>query len=165
MNHRNVVKYFFAIFFVLVLLFAVAGCSNFNTGGSQTSTEATQPQTRETKAVYYDFKDILIPKELKVMDGSTVVVSTPGYISGLITLKGRIESRSLFNFFSNNMIKDNWNMISNIKSPASTIMIFQKESRWAVITIREKDFNTYVEVGVAPTLGKVQPVPESDLFN
>jgi hypothetical protein len=63
------------------------------------------------------------------------------------------------------MIKDNWNMISNIKSPASTIMIFQKESRWAVITIREKDFNTYVEVGVAPTLGKVEPVPESDLFN
>ncbi|MDY0220208.1 MAG: hypothetical protein RBR67_03630 [Desulfobacterium sp.] len=165
MSHTNVVKGFTAVFFALVLLVAATGCSSMNMGGNKSSSPDTQPQTRETTAVYYDFKDILIPKELKVMDGSTVVVSTPGYTSGIIALKGRIESRSLFNFFSNNMIKDNWNMISNIKSPASTIMIFQKESRWAVITIREKDFNTYVEVGVAPTLGKVEPVPESDLFN
>jgi hypothetical protein len=134
-------------------------------GGNNNSTDPAQPQTREATAVYYDFKDILIPKELKVVDGATFVVSTPNYTSGIITLKGRIESRSLFNFFTNNMNKDNWNMISNIKSPASTIMVFQKESRWAVITIREKDFSTYVEVGVAPTLGKADPLPESDLFN
>lgn len=164
MNYTSFVKYFNVVFFTLVLSVAVTGCSNFNMGGNKNST-GEQGKTREATAVYYDFKDILIPKELKVMDGSTVVVSTPGYTSGIISLKGMIESRSLFNFFTNNMAKDNWNMISNIKSPASTIMIFQKQSRWAVITIRERDFSTYVEVGVAPTIGKVEAVPESELFN
>ena len=165
MNNTNVVKYFTTVFFALVLAVAVAGCSGMNLGGNKNSTDPAQTQAREATAVYYDFKDILIPKELKVVVGSTVVVSTPNYTSGIITLKGRIESRSLFNFFTNNMSKDNWNMISNIKSPASTIMVFQKESRWAVITLREKDFNTYVEVGVAPTVGKTGSLPESDLFN
>ena len=161
MKITNSVRPFAPIVLALLVSAAVAGCSSLNKNDSK----ATPAMTRETTAVYYDFKDILIPKELKVMDGATVVVSTPGYTSGIISLKGRIETRSLFNFFSNNMAKDNWNMISNIKSPGSTIMIFQKASRWAVITIREKDFNTYVEVGVAPTLGKVEAVPESDLFN
>ncbi|ACN15854.1 putative lipoprotein [Desulforapulum autotrophicum HRM2] len=165
MKITNSVRPFAPILFALLVSVAVTGCSNLNLGGNKNASNTTPTMTRETTAVYYDFKDVLIPKELKVLDGSTVVVSTPGYTSGIISLKGRIESRSLFNFFSNNMIKDNWNMISNIKSPASTIMIFQKESRWAVITIREKDFNTYVEVGVAPTIGKVEKAPESNLFN
>ena len=165
MKITNSVKSFVPILFALLVFAALTGCSGLNMGGDKKGSNATPAMTRETTAVYYDFKDVLIPKELKVVDDATVVVSTPGYTSGIISLKGRIESRSLFNFFSNNMLKDNWNMISNIKSPGSTIMIFQKASRWAVITIREKDFNTYVEVGVAPTLGKVEPVPESDLFN
>lgn len=165
MKITNSVKSFAPILSALLVSVAVAGCSGLNLGGAKNASKATPAMTRETTAVYYDFKDVLIPKELKVMDESTVVVSTPGYTSGIISLKGRIQSRSLFNFFSNNMIKDNWNMISNIKSPGSTIMIFQKESRWAVITIREKDFNTYVEVGVAPTLGKVEQTSESNLFN
>ena len=102
-----------------------------------------------------------------MVENATFVVSTPGYTSGIITLKGRVEKDSLVNFFTNNMAKDNWSMLSNIKSPGPTIMIFQKASRWAVITIREKDFNTYVEVGVAPTMdnNKGMPAQETDLFN
>ncbi len=165
MKNNQRCKAFVETFFVLLIALSVSGCSGLNMGGAKNGSNATPAMTRETTAVYYDFKDVLIPKELKVLDDATVVVSTPGYTSGIISLKGRIETRSLFNFFSNNMIKDNWNMISNIKSPASTIMIFQKESRWAVITIREKDFNTYVEVGVAPTIGKVEQASESNLFN
>ena len=63
------------------------------------------------------------------------------------------------------LLKDNWNIVSQIKSPSSTIMIFQKAARWAVITIRAKDFYTYVEVGVAPTLDKAGIPAESELFN
>jgi hypothetical protein len=69
------------------------------------------------------------------------------------TLKGRVDSSSLFNFFSNNMIKDNWSVVSKIKSPGTTIMVFEKTSRCAVITIRDAQVYTYVEIGVAPTMG------------
>ncbi len=83
----------------------------------------------------------------------TVIVETPGFRSGILTLKGMVDITSLYNFFSNNMEKDNWQVVSKIKSPGTTIMVFQKTARCAVITIRDAQINTYVEIGVAPTLG------------
>ncbi|MBC2704574.1 hypothetical protein, partial [Desulfobacula sp.] len=109
-------------------------------------------KSRKTTAVYYDFEDVLIPRELSIVKNRTVVILTPGFTSGLITLKGRVERQSLFNFFNNNMAKDNWTVISQIKSPGITIMVFQKSSRTSVITIRDEQIYTYVEVGVAPTV-------------
>ena len=148
----NAVKTFGA---VLMLMFLVAGCagSPFSSEPVEEKTEAAEPaKSRKTTAVYYDFEDVLIPMELKVVKDRTVVVSTPGFTSGIITLKGRVERRSLFNFFSNNMQKDNWSVISQIKSPGTTIMVFQKTNRTCVITIRDEQINTWVEVGVAPTV-------------
>jgi len=62
------------------------------------------------------------------------------------------------------MQKDNWNVISQIKSPGTTIMVFQKLSRTAVITIRDEQINTYVEVGVAPTVTGEAGLSESNLL-
>ncbi|MCP4719941.1 MAG: hypothetical protein GY860_10840, partial [Desulfobacteraceae bacterium] len=94
----------------------------------------------------------------------TVVVSTPGFRSGILALKGRVDSTSLFNFFSNNMLKDNWNVVSKIKSPGNTIMVFAKPSRCAVITIKESQINTFVEIGVAPTMGNAgEEMTQTDL--
>lgn len=143
----GVVLLFVAIFF---------GCSgldfNSSSESEQVSAEAQAAKSRKTTAVYYDFEDVLIPMELSIVKDRTVVVSTPGFTSGILTLKGRVERRSLFNFFTNNMQKDNWNVMSQIKSPGTTIMVFQKSSRTAVITIRDEQIYTYVEVGVAPTV-------------
>ncbi len=141
-----------ALFGILSLL--ISGCFG-NTFLNKSQGEASsdvQPKSRKTTAIYYDFEDVLIPMELKVVKDSTVVVSTPGFTSGIITLRGRVERRSLFNFFNNNMQKDNWTVLSQIKSPGTTIMVFQKTNRTAVITIRDEQIYTYVEVGVAPTV-------------
>jgi len=166
MKNNQRCKAFAIGLFLLLTVFAVSGCTGMNRGSS-----ASPSRTRVPVGVYYDFKDVLIPKELKIIDAATVVVSTPGYLSGVISLKGRVDARSLFSFFTNNMAKDNWNIITNFKSPVSTIMIFQKASRWSVITIRTKDFYTYVEVGVAPTIERATSSPspsqsqETELFN
>ena len=101
--------------------------------------------------------------ELSIVKGRTVVVTTPGFTSGIITLKGRVERRSLFNFFNNNMQNDNWSVISQIKSPGTTIMVFQKASRTSVITIRDEQYYTYVEVGVAPTISSEPAFSETTL--
>jgi hypothetical protein len=147
---KPVVKIVFFIF----LAFFISGCSAFDTviKSEDAQTESTEPKSRKTTAVYYDFEDVLIPMELKVVKDATVVVSTPGFTSGIITLRGRVDRRSLFNFFNNNMQKDNWSVLSQIKSPGTTIMVFQKINRTAVITIRDEQIYTYVEVGVAPTV-------------
>lgn len=153
---------------VMVLALLLSGCM----GGFFSSTpedggpaEGSVPaKTRQTTAVYYDFEDILIPMELKVVRDRTVVVTTPGYTSGIITLKGRVERRSLFNFFNTNMQKDNWGVVSQIKSPGTTIMVFQKSNRTSVITIRDEQINTWVEVGVAPTISIEGGFSESSLM-
>ncbi len=140
---------------VVMAIFLVTGCfgDTFITKSPEKD-QAARPQakSRKTTAVYYDFEDILVPMELKIVKDRTVVISTPGFTSGIITLKGRVERRSLFNFFNTNMQKDNWNVISQIKSPGTTIMVFQKASRTSVITIRDEQIYTYVEIGVAPTI-------------
>ena len=153
------------IVIVLILAVFISGCmGNLNSKkpeGDQTPGDSSK--SKKTTAIYYDFEDVLIPMELSVMHDRTVVVSTPGFTSGLLTLKGRVDRQSLFNFFNNNMQKDNWRIISQIKSPGANIMVFQKSSRTSVITIRDEQFYTYVEIGVAPMVAGEPGLLETSL--
>ncbi len=172
---KNKLKFIINLLLLTILCFSISGCIGSTMIGSGTvpaSAKGTSAHhsniKKEPTAVYYDFDDILIPKQLEIVNNSTVLVSTPGYTSGIMTFKGRVEKRSLTAFFVNNMQKDNWNRVSQIKSPASTIMIFRKPSKWAVITIRDRGYYTYVEIGVSPTIDKENPdssPSEKNIFN
>ena len=153
---------FFACLIFTVFIF-VSGCGLSK--GTSASDQGSPPQLEVEKkpvAVYHDFEDVLVPEMLTIIKKRTIVVSTPGFRSGIITLKGRVESNSLYNFFSINMEKDNWEVLSRIKAPETTIMVFQKATRCAVITIREEQIYTYVEIGIAPTLRGVSENITSD---
>lgn len=156
MNIRESLRSVSIFFAALAALVFVSGCSfsEFTTRSQPAPVEKQAPEkTKKATAMYLDFEDVIVPMELDVVKDRTVIVSTPGFKSGILTLKGRVDSNSLFNFFSNNMEKDNWEVLSKIKSPGTTIMVFKKTSRCAVITIRDESLYTYVEIGVAPTLG------------
>ena len=149
------IKFKFIIISISFLGFILFGCVLPGTSpkADPSSSEQT-PQTSETTAVYYDFEDVLIPNELAIVNEKTMVISTPDFASGVVTLEGRVEKNSLFNFFTNNMMKDNWVIESSIKSPGVTILVFKKASRCAVITLQDTQFNkTVVQIGVAPVLG------------
>ncbi len=112
---------------------------------------------KENAPVYYDFEDVLVPRELKVDRDDSFVYETSGIAAGLLTLKARVELNSLINFFEKNMRKDNWRLISSFKSER-TMLLFQKENRWCVINItaRGLDYNTRVEIWVAPTMNETK---------
>jgi len=152
MKVKYITRSFAKMIVIAALIFFISGClgGKFSKKYEEEQPSDVAPKSRKVTAVYYDFEDILVPKELSIVKNRTVVISTPGFTSGILTLKGRIERRSLFNFFNNNMQKDNWNILSQIKSPGTAIMVFQKASRTAVIAIRDEQIYTYVEVGVAP---------------
>ncbi|MBL7179341.1 MAG: hypothetical protein ABIK98_11020 [Pseudomonadota bacterium] len=138
-----------------VFCFIVSGCSALKSKRTSPEPQVTAKRDKESAPLYYDFGDVLIPKELKVDKKASYIVQSPGFLTGILALKGNVERNSLIAFFENNMAKDNWREVSLFKSPqTSTIMLFQKENRWCVISINEKGFNTYVEIGVAPTLGE-----------
>jgi hypothetical protein len=145
------IKFYLLIF---IFVFILAGCVFPTPKPKSKSASTPAPKTSETTAVYYDFEDVLVPSEMSIVDDKTMVISTPDFASGVITLQGRVEKNSLFSFFTNNMMKDNWKIESSIKSPGVTILVFNKSSRCAVITFQDSQFNnTIVQIGVAPILG------------
>lgn len=135
------------IVMVSIFLLSVFGC--------QTITSKRSESKQKSTAVYYDFGDILIPKELKVVQKLSFIYRTAGLTSGVLTLEGRVEVTSLIAFFENNMAKDNWQEVVEFKSPRN-LLLFKKENRWAVLNIEEKEWKSYVEIWVAPTIGEVE---------
>ena len=133
---------------LLVMMLLVAGCA---TQQGATVDGANADTSDPNAPLYYDFGDVLIPREMKVDKNASFVFRTPGLSAGVLAMKGRVESRSLIAFFENNMANDNWNLVSAFKSYRN-IMLFKKENRWCVINITEKRLNTYLEVWVSPTV-------------
>lgn len=133
---------------IVVMLVAIGGCASNKK--DQTVTAPSAQGSSEVPATYYDFGDVLVPKELKVDKKSSFIYQTDGFSAGVLVLKGRIDSSSLISFFEKNMAKDNWQKISSFKSDR-TMLLFQKVHRWCVLNINDETFNTYVEIWVAPT--------------
>ena len=144
-------KQFSTIVSVLGLVTFIAlslnGCVN-----SQRAVNGTGAITpKGNTPLYYDFGDILLPSELKIDKKETYIIEGPGFLTGILKLKGKVERASLIIFFRNNMAKDNWKSISSFKTPKKAILLFQKKMRWCIINITETQYHTYVEVGVAPS--------------
>jgi hypothetical protein len=132
-----------------VLLVVVSGCSTM--GETDPAVPADVVQTPDSGPPASDFSDIRLPQSLKPIKDQTFFMQTGGFAAGVLSLRGRVDSHSLVAFFENQMQKDNWRIVGFFKSIRS-LMMFYKENRWCVINITERDFFTYVEVWVAPTL-------------
>ena len=148
MNVARKTQYLVGIGIIMITLIAVGGCASNKKDKSVTAPSAQG--SAGVPALYYDFGDVLVPKELKVDKKSSFIYQTEGFSAGVLVLKGRIDSSSLVSFFERNMAKDNWQLISSFKSDR-TMLLFQKAHRWCVMNINDKTFNTVVEIWVAPT--------------
>jgi hypothetical protein len=140
---------------VLVSMVLTTGCSALKSKkapSSSTPSPASTVAAPQSKSVYLDFGDVLLPKRLKVDRSNSFVFSTSGFTAGLLSLKGRVEVNSLITFFQNKMPVDGWQLISAIKASRS-MLLFKKQSRWCVISITEGKMSTRTEIWVAPTLG------------
>jgi hypothetical protein len=139
----------------LVVLFflaqwALVGCAYFSPkeGGTASSETAL-------KASFSGFEDVLIPSDLSVDRKKSQVYSAGKAKVGLLTFKGRVEPDSLADFFQNNLPRNGWKLMTNLKDRDQTL-IFLKDDRVCMITIAEDWWNTVCEVRV----GLVEKGPE-----
>jgi len=116
-------------FLGLVLILAACSSTPKATDGS----EAKEKDDKDAP-LYYDFGDVLIPRELKLDVNSSFVYHTSGFTVGILAFKSKVERNSMIDFFENNMI----------------LLLFQKENRWCVINITDNRWDTLVEIWVAP---------------
>jgi len=100
---------------------------------------------------YYDFEDILVPKEMKLVTKSSLLFETPRLKAGVIFFEGRVDPVSLFDFFVNNMPKDNWQLRSYFKY-GRYMLVFEKPDKDCIISINEKALTTELEMWVTPRL-------------
>lgn len=101
---------------------------------------------------YYDFPDVLIPREMDLVREESFVYDTPTLSAGLLVFTGRVKVKSLSNFFIQSMSRDNWLLGARFTSP-KVVQLYEKDNRRALIVITESTFTTRVEVWVAPYLG------------
>ena len=131
---------------MMVLLLVATACSS--TPKKTDGSEATEKDDKNAP-LYYDFGDVLIPRELELDTDSSFVYHTSGFTAGILAFKSKVELASIVEFFENNMAKDNWKAVGTFKSPR-TLLLYQKENRWCVINITDNRWDTLVEIWVAP---------------
>lgn len=133
-------------------LLLMAGCSVVKGTETAPAPGTAAAMARSDKGpVYYDFGDVLLPRELTINKEDSFVFSTPNMTAGVLSLSGRVEVNSLITFFENKMPADGWHMISAFKAP-HTMMLFKKQTRWCVISITEGQLSTTAQIWVSPTI-------------
>ncbi|MUM77612.1 hypothetical protein GKC30_08205 [Pseudodesulfovibrio sp. F-1] len=118
---------------VLALVFALSACATTGSGGSDSSaTTATQYQEPD---YYYDFDDILIPKEIKYVENESYKLDNAKFRAAIMKFKGRVQVLELVQYFINNMAKDNWTLVSNNKAGKLSVLNFEKFNKSCVIQV------------------------------
>ena len=141
------------LIFVVSAAFVTTGCSSLKSKRSTSSSNNRRAAaTTKSKAVYYDFGDVLLPNQLSVNDKDSFVFTTSGLTAGVLSLKGRVTAKSLLSFFTNKMPVDGWHLINKFTGQRN-MMLFKKRTRYCTITIDEGQLVTTVEIWVAPTMG------------
>jgi len=138
--------------FGIMLALMIFGMACSSTPKTTDGSEAREKEEKNAP-LYYDFDDVLIPRDLKLNSKSSFVYHTSGLTAGVLVFTSKVERGSLTQFFENNMAKDNWQTVSIFKSPR-TLLIFHKENRWCVINITDNRWDTLVEIWAAPFGGQ-----------
>jgi hypothetical protein len=141
------------IFLSAIISISLTGCTTGTISKIIVPPEETQLTEGGNKteiALYYDFKDVPVPKGLKIKREKSFVFQTTEFSIGFLTFTGKMESDSIMDYFTDKMPEDGWHFLSSFKSPKN-IMFFLKENRFCIITITSKTRAANVEILVTPS--------------
>ncbi|MFO7785808.1 MAG: hypothetical protein R6V25_14350 [Desulfatiglandales bacterium] len=105
---------------------------------------------------YYDFSDILIPREMKLDPDSSLLFETTNLKAGRLRFKGWVDPVSLFDFFMENMPRDNWRLRSYFKYGVY-LLVFEKPDKDCIVSIQKGTINSWLEVWVTPRVVHDRP--------
>jgi len=152
---------------ILLSLIMVMGlctaCSSMDGTSKTTQNPATPPESQamnpEDVDSYYDFDDVLVPKEMEIDSEKSLVFESPNLKAGMMFFEGRVEAVSLFDFFVNSMPKDGWHATSSFKY-GRYIIGFEKPNKDCILSITDGSFKTGLQIWVnerkAPTSGSME---------
>lgn len=136
----------FVFFFIIYLCLACGPLTK-----NATNTQPEGGASSQASSFYYDFDDILVPRELSLIPEKSIFFESPSVKTGVLAFSGRVDAVSLFNFFLNNMPKDNWKLRSYFKYGVY-LMVFEKSDKDCIMAIIDSPLKTQLQVWVAPRL-------------
>jgi hypothetical protein len=134
---------------VLLVWLVSAGCSALKPIERESSEGGQSFLQRRTSPVYHDFEDILIPGELRLSRTMSSVFQSKTIAAGVLVFSGKMDRQQLVQFFKSNMVKDNWTWVSGFTG-SSSLLLFEKENRWCVITLTGAGYGDQTRVWVSP---------------
>ncbi len=89
----------------------------------------------------------LVPKATYVFQG-------PKTKAGVLVYRGRVDGKSVVDFFQTAMPRENWQFKGGFRTKRS-VLVFEKPDKICLIAIYEDLYYTYVEVYLTPVGGPV----------
>ena len=134
---------------VLVIMVGLTGMGCSSTLKGKSGEPGQAQEMGVGKYLYFD--DVLVPKELSLDEDASFVYETPQFKAGtMILTKWRLDPKSLVDFFTYYMERDNWKIVNSFQGK-ETVLNFSKPDKTCSFRIWEKWYGTtVVEVQVGP---------------
>ncbi len=136
---------------VVIVFLSFSSCAeNKPKPSSEPAVSAPQPATKEEKtSTYYDFNDIPVPTEMRLVTKRSSLVEYANLKGGIMHFEGRVEPLSLFNFFYVGLQKEGWNVVGYFKYKPY-ILLMEKPDKICFVRIEENGWNTNLEIWITP---------------
>lgn len=142
-----------SIFIILASMFLIftISCAEKRPKPPETTTPASVTEKKGSKdfTTYYDFEDIPVPKEMKLITDKSFLVEYANLKGGIMHFEGRVKPLSLFNFFYVGLQKNGWNLVGYFKY-GPYILLMEKPDKECVVRIEESGWNTNLEIWITP---------------
>lgn len=131
---------------VVVLVVSFFACAGLKSKDQPVESERAAPHSERQDApnYYYEFDDILVPRELALVIEESQTIEDEKFKAGIQVFDGRVITADLINFFQNNMSKDGWRLTKKAVSKNSTLD-FDKPNKRCTISILD-GFKTKVTI-------------------
>lgn len=136
---------------LIITLFSATACETLGLQRKSSSKSSRQsdstPVAKEQTNYYYDFDDVLVPRDMKLNEKESFVYDTAELKGGVMVFSGRVNHWSLADFFIRSMPRDGWKLLSSFKSER-TILVFEKDESDCIVTITDSPIKTSLEIWV-----------------
>jgi hypothetical protein len=117
----------------------------------QENVKKEPPIEKKINLAKFQFEDLPIPNNFKIINEDSFVYETDDYRTGIIKYRGHDNFKNVSNFFKGELPKYSWELKNSIEYQNVAQLIFEKPN-WIAVTYIEQDGS---EVIITLTIGPV----------
>ena len=130
---------------VLSFAFVLPSCTLM-----QENVKKEPPIEKKVNLAKFQFEDLPIPSDFKILNDDSFVYETDNYRTGIIKYRGKDSYKNVANFFKGELPKYNWNLINSIEYKNVAQLIFEKPNWITVIYIEQDGSESVITLTVGP---------------